>query len=104
MTLSDVDIPVSLEWARGHALVFDSAIATRLAEVQSQHGDARHAPAARQLVDGRWILSADILTECVPGGLMYGGFSHLDPSRFDEIEVVPWANALALLPPPPEAL
>lgn len=29
------------------------------------------------------------LTECVPGGLVYGGFSHLDSSRFDEIEVVP---------------
>ena len=48
------------------------------------------------------MLTADILTECLPGGLVYGGFSQLDASRFDEIEVVPIAEALALLPPPPE--
>ena len=44
------------------------------------------------------MLTADILTECVPGGLIYGGFSHLDSSRFDEIEVLPISDAVALLP------
>jgi hypothetical protein len=44
------------------------------------------------------MLHADILTECVPGGLVYGGFSQLDAGRFDEIEVLPLADALALLP------
>jgi hypothetical protein len=29
---------------------------------------------------------------------VYGGFSQLDAGRFDEIEVVPLAEALALLP------
>lgn len=98
MTLSDIELPVTYEWGLAHALVFGPALAQRLAEVQAEHGDPRHVPAARSLTDGRWMLTADILTECLPGGLVYGGFSQLDAGRFDEIEVVPIADALALLP------
>jgi len=98
MTLADIELPVTYEWGVAHALLFDAALAQRLAEVQSQHGDPRHVPAPRTLADGRFMLTADILTECVPGGLVYGGFSQLDAGRFDEIEVVPLADALALLP------
>jgi hypothetical protein len=101
MTLSDLTLPVSYEWGVDHALVFDAALAQRLAEVQGQHGDPRHVPSPRRLTDGRFMLTADILTECVPGGLVYGGFSQLDAGRFDEIEVVPLADAVALLPPDP---
>ena len=92
------------EWGVAHALVFGPALAQRLAEVQGQHGDPRHVPAARSLTDGRWMLTADILTECVPGGLIYGGFSHLDSARFGEIEVMPMAEAVALLPARPSPL
>ncbi len=98
MTLSDITLPVTYAWGVAHALLFDAALAARLAEVQSQHGDPRHVPNPRMLTDGRFMLSADVLTECVPGGLIYGGFSHLDSERFNEIEVVPLADALALLP------
>ena len=98
MNLSDVLLPVSYQWGVAHALVFGVALAQRLAAVQGQHGDPRHVPAPRTLTDGRYMLTADILTECVPGGLVYGGFSRLDAGRFSEIEVVPLANALALLP------
>jgi hypothetical protein len=98
MNLSDVLLPVSYQWGVAHALVFGVALAQRLAAVQGQHGDPRHVPAPRMLTDGRYMLTADILTECIPGGLVYGGFSQLDAGRFDEIEVVPLANALALLP------
>jgi hypothetical protein len=98
MTLDDILLPVSYEWGAAHALVFDATLAQRLAEVQAQHGDPRHVPAPRTLTDGRYMLTADILTECLPGGLVYGGFSQLDAGRFDEIEVVPLADALALLP------
>ena len=98
MTLADVTLPVSYEWGVAHAFLFDVALAQRLSEVQGQHGDPRHVPAPRTLTDGRFMLTADILTECVPGGLVYGGFSQLDAGRFDEIEVVPLAEALALLP------
>ena len=98
MTLADITLPVSYAWGVAHALLFDGALAQRLAEVQGQHGDPRHVPAPRTLTDGRFMLTADILTECVPGGLVYGGFSQLDAGRFDEIAVVPLADALALLP------
>jgi hypothetical protein len=98
MNLSDVLLPVSYQWGVAHALVFGVALAQRLAAVQGQHGDPRHVPAPRMLTDGRYMLTADILTECLPGGLVYGGFSQLDAGRFDEIEVVPLAEALALLP------
>lgn len=100
MTLSDITLPVTYEWGREHALLFDAALAQRLAEVQAEHGDPRHIPSPVALTDGRFMLCADILTECLPGGIMYGGFSHLDAGRFDEIEVVPMADALALLPEP----
>lgn len=98
MTLSDLTLPVTYEWAKGYALVFDAALAQRLADVQAEYGDPRHVPAPRLLTDGRWMLAADVLTECVPGGLVYGGFSQLDAERFGEIEVVPIAEAVALLP------
>jgi hypothetical protein len=101
MTLADVTFPVAYEWGVAHALVFDAALAQRLAEVQAEHGDPRHVPAPRLLTDGRFMLTADILTECLPGGIVYGGFSHLDARRFDEIEVVPLANVVALLPSEP---
>ena len=103
MTLADITLPVSYEWGVAHALVFGTALAQRLAEVQGQHGDPRHVPAARSLTDGRFMLTADILTECLPGGLVYGGFSQLDSERFDEIEVVPLAEAVALLPVAPQS-
>ena len=101
MTLSDIALPVTYEWGVAHALVFDVALAQRLAEVQGQHGDPRHIPSPRRLTDGRWMLTADILTECLPGGLVYGGFSQLDAGRFSEIEVVPLTEALAFLPVEP---
>jgi hypothetical protein len=97
MTLADFPLPVSYEWGVAHALVFDAALAQRLAEVQGQHGDPRHVPAPQPMEDGRFFLAADILTECLPGGLVYGGFSQLDAGRFNEIEVVPLAAVLALL-------
>lgn len=98
MTLADLTLPVAYSWAVSQALVFDAALAARLAEVQGQHGDPRHVPAPQRMKDGRYFLSADILTECLPGGLVYGGFSRLDAARFNDIEVLPLADALALLP------
>lgn len=98
MTLADLTLPVTYEWGVAHALAFDAGLAARLAEVQGQHGDPRHVPAPQQMQDGRFFLTADILTECLPGGLVYGGFSRLDAARFTDIEVIPLAEALALLP------
>jgi hypothetical protein len=45
------------------------------------------------------MIRGAILSE-VPNGLYAEGFAMLDPGRFDEIALVPFADALALLPQP----
>ena len=105
MTLKDLMLssePLDVETLRSLVLVFDSTLAQRLVNVHHWHGDPRHSPYPLCLDDGRWILSADVLAECVPGGLMHGGFSHLDPSRFDSIDVVPLSSVNLADPQPPQ--
>jgi hypothetical protein len=50
------------------------------------------------------MLSGDILSEVGPGGVFTGGFGLLDQNRFNEVTVMPWADAVALLPQPEEEL
>ncbi len=91
-------LPLSYDEGRQYGLVFGANLSQRLAEVQAEHPTqfiAKPAP----LADGRYLLCGDLLSE-VPSGLYGVGFSHLDASRFGEIEVMAWADAVALLPPP----
>ena len=101
MTLSEVTLPVDLEWARGYRLVFSAELAARLAEVQDEVGDGRYRLEPTPTGDGTYWAGADLLTECLPGGFLHAAFSRLDAARFDEIEVVPLADAVALLPESP---
>lgn len=89
MTLADVTLPVELEWARLHALVFSAELAARLAAVQEEVGDGRYRLEPTDAGNGTYLVNADLLTECVPGGFLHAAFSKLDASRFDEIQVVP---------------
>lgn len=100
MTVLDLlpRLPLTYEEGRGYGLVFGASLAQRLAEVQAQH-PSRLVAQPVPLADGRYLLCGDLLSE-VPGGLYGVGFSHLDASRFREIEVMAWADAVALLPPP----
>ena len=98
MTLADLLFPVHLAWTRQHALVFSAAFAARLADVQDEVGDRRYRLTPQPLTDGRYMTGADLLTECTPAGFLFAAFSRLDASRFDEIEVIPLADAVALLP------
>jgi hypothetical protein len=91
-------LPVSADYGRQWALVFDEELAERLADVQAGH-PTQHWARPVQLTDGRWLLCGDLLSE-VPNGLYGVGFHHLNASRFDEIAIVPWAEAVALLPQP----
>lgn len=101
MTLADLapSLPLPYETARTYGLVFGPALAARLAEVQAEH-PSQHVAVPVATDDGRFLLCGDLLSEVGAGGLYAGGFSHLDPSRFSEIEVLPWGEALALLPEP----
>jgi len=102
MTLADLTLPVTYEWGVAHALLFDVALAQRLVELHAEHGrpDCRATP--RLLTDGRLMLTADILTAIAPGGYLHAMWEAADKAiLLPAVEVVPLAEALALLPPDP---
>jgi hypothetical protein len=102
MTLGDLSLPISYEDARQLALAFTPALAGRLAELHAVHGSQKCVPVPRVLVDGRLMLSADVLTEVGPGGLLEAMWQAADRNVLNAaVEVLPWADAVALLPPDP---
>jgi hypothetical protein len=103
MTLADlIQQPASYETAKDLALVFSPELAAQLAAVQAEHGDPRHVASPVDLIDGRKMLCADLLTEVGPGGLYSGGFAHLPAELFPLVEVLPMSQVLPLLPQPEE--
>jgi hypothetical protein len=103
MTLADIITqPISYDAAKDLALVFSPALAEQLSAVQSEHGNPRHVASPVDLVDGRKMLCADLLTEVAPGGLYSGGFAHLPAELFPLVEVLPMSEVLPLLPQPEE--
>jgi len=99
MTLGDLTLPISYEDARQYALVFDATLAQRLAEIHAEHGSQKCRPVPMQMVDGRLMLSADLLTEIGPGGLLEAMWAAADKEVLAQaVEVIPWADAVALLP------
>ena len=104
MTLGDLTLPISYSDARQWALVFDVALAQRLAEIHAEHGSRLCRPVPRVLTDGRLMLSADVLTEVGPGGLLESMWAAADKEVLAQaVTVMPWAEAVALLPPNPAA-
>jgi hypothetical protein len=102
MTLGDLTFPISYGDARQWALVFDVALAERLAEIHAVHGSQKCVPVPRVLTDGRLMLSADVLTEVGPGGLLEGMWAAADKNVLAQaVTVMPWADAVALLPADP---
>jgi hypothetical protein len=101
MTLDDLIIqPVSYETARDLAIILTADQAAQLAAIQAQYGNPRHVAAPVDLVDGRKMLCADLLTETGPGGLYAEGFAHLPVALFAFVEVIPMTAAIPLLPQP----
>jgi len=102
MTLADLTLPLSYDEARTLALVFTPQLAARLAELHGLHGSPNCVPMPRTLTDDRLMLSADVLTEIEPGGLLHAMWEAADKAVLGaSVEVVPWADAVALLPPDP---
>ncbi len=99
MLLSDLTLPMPYADCKDLALVYSYEVAVTLYQVQEEHGDPRHVPAGRQLTDGRWMLHGDILSEVGEGGILAGGFAYITPEMMQQIEVIPLADALALIPP-----
>ena len=102
MTLSDLTLPISDADAKELALVFTPQLAARLAELHAEHGTTNCVPMPRVLTDGRLMLCADVLTEVGPGGLLQGMWEAADQSvLLPAVEVIPWDEAVALLPVEP---
>lgn len=99
MTLSEITFPVDYSWGRQNALVFTPALGQRLAELHLQHGrpDCVAMPVA--LTNGKLMLTADILTATEPGGYLHAMWQAANKAiLLPAVEVVPIADALALLP------
>jgi len=104
MTLADLLAnPKTAEELRDLALVFTAELRERLISAQTQYGSPQFsAEPGGPLTDGRYFHCADILTEIGPRGIYGAGFAHLDASRFNEIDVMPLSEAVAMLPAPQE--
>ena len=99
MTLSDISIPISYADAKELALVFTPQLAARLAELHAEHGTTNCVPMPRVLTDGRLMLCADVLTEVGEGGLLQAMWEAADKAMLlPAVEVIPWDEAVALLP------
>lgn len=79
-------------------LVFDAAIAQRLADAQPAY---QHQVAPITLTDGRYALCADLLTE--KDGIYAPTFQSLDQSAFSLVEVFSSDDVSSLLITPEEA-
>jgi hypothetical protein len=101
MTLADlITQPISYETAKELAIVLTPAQAATLGAIQSQYGNPQHVAAPVSLTDGRLMLCADLLTETGPGGLYAQGFAHLPAELFPQVQILPMAEAIALIPQP----
>lgn len=102
MTLGDVTLPITDAWGKAHALVFSPQMAARLAELHAVHGSQKCVPAPTTLTDGRLCLSADILIEVVPGGMLIAMWDAADKAvLLPNVDVVPLGSVLPLWPPSP---
>jgi hypothetical protein len=86
--------------AKALALVFGDDAHSALLAAQAQRPDARDRVAPVQLTDGRWLVCADVLREAAMGGMYAEGFALLPSELFDTVDVMPWDDAVALLPAP----
>ena len=101
MLLRDLSLPIADAEARGLALVFAPALAVRLGQLHAAHGSTNCVPVPLPLVDGRLMLGADVLTEIAAGGLLAAMWAQADGAVLGaSVEVIAWADAVAMLPPP----
>jgi hypothetical protein len=99
MRLSDYTLPVQYAECKDLALVYPYEVAVQWYAIQQEHGDPRHVGVGLPLSDGRWMMYAEVLSEMYPGGIIGWAVEYLTPEFMATVEVIPLADALALLPP-----
>jgi hypothetical protein len=98
MTLSQL-LTADIETQRQWALVFGASLADALAAKWSEHGSTVCVPSPRLMTDGRYMLSADVLSEVGPGGLLHAMWIASDVQAIAAgTEVMPWGEAVAMIP------
>jgi hypothetical protein len=85
---------------RGLALILSPELHGILEAVQAQLPPRTCVAQAMPMTDGRYMLGADLLSEIGPGGLYHDGFGQLPQDALPLVQVLPMADALALLPEP----
>ena len=101
MTILDL-ATADIDTLRQYAIVFNSTLAGVLTERWYAYGTPNCQPVPRTLTDGRYMLCADILSETRPGGLLQAMWENSDQAAIAAgVTVMPWADAVALLPPDP---
>lgn len=101
MLLSELTLPVPYAECKDLALVYPYEVAVLWYTIQQEHGDPRHVGVGLPLSDGRWMMYAEVLSEMYPGGIIGWAVEYLTPEIMAQIEVVPLADAIALLPESP---
>jgi len=98
MTLPELlesDIDTLRQWA----LVFPAQLAAATAEKWQQYGSTNCVPVPVLLTDGRHMLSADVLSEVHPGGLLHQMWVNSDLEAIAAgTEVMAWEDAVAMIP------
>jgi len=105
MILTDIldQLPLTYEHGQSYALIFHADLLPLLEAVQSAI-PSQHRADPVVLADGRYMLPGDLLSEVGEEGLYAAGFNAFDPQVFQQIELIPFEDGVALLPEPVEEL
>jgi hypothetical protein len=85
---------------KAHALLLTTTTVQAMSAAQDAVGSTRHKVRPVATTDGRWLVSADILPELAEGGIFAPALPHFDAAALAGVEVVDWADGVALLPQP----
>ena len=85
---------------KNHALILDLAAVDAMEAAQEQVGSKCHKVRPVETIDGRYLISADIIPELAAGGIFEPAMAYFDGSALSGVEVMSWADGVALLPEP----
>ena len=85
---------------KAHALLLPLETVLAMQAAQDAVASDRHKVQPVATTDGRWLVSADILPELDDDGLFRAAMDHFDGTHLAGVEVVDWAEGVALLPVP----